>query len=196
MLLEKIQKFNIYLASHSPRRQQLLEQMGINFNIATNVPVNETYPSILHSEEIAMYLAEKKSDAYKYLLKDNRILISADTIVWHNDKVLSKPQNKAEAFTMLNLLSNNSHEVITGVTIRSLEKIKTFFCSTKVWFRTINKEEIDYYIQNFKPFDKAGAYGIQEWIGITAIEKIEGSYFNVMGLPTQKLYVELDKFID
>lgn len=196
MLLEKLKKFNIYLASQSPRRHKLLEQMGISFNIATNVAITETYPYSLHAEEIAMYLAEKKSDAYKHLLKDNRILISADTIVWHGNNVLSKPQNQAEAYKMLNLLSNNWHEVITGVTIRSLEKVKTFFCSTKVWFRTISKEEIDYYIQNFKPFDKAGAYGIQEWIGITAIEKIEGSYFNVMGLPTQKLYVELDKFID
>jgi len=196
MLLDKIKKYNVYLASQSPRRHLLLEQMGINFNIATSIQVNENFPDILKAEEIPMYLSEKKSDAYKSLLKDNRLLITADTIVWQNNKVLPKPSNEAEAIKILKLLSNNFHEVITGITIRTVDKLNTFYCSTKVWFRAINQEEINYYVKNFKPFDKAGAYGIQEWIGISAIEKIEGSYYNIMGLPTQKLYVVLDKFLD
>ena len=196
MLLEKLKKYNVYLASQSPRRQKLLEQMNIDFLIASRVEVDEQYNFSLKREEIAMYLSEKKSDAYEFLLKDNRLLITADTIVWIDNRVLGKPADKVEASNMLKMLSGKRHSVITGITLRTVNKKHTFFASTDVWFRKLTHEEIEFYIENYKPFDKAGAYGIQEWIGLSAIEKIEGSYFNVVGLPTEKLYVELGKFLD
>jgi septum formation protein len=195
MLLEKLKKYNVYLASQSPRRQKLLEQMNIDFLIASRVEVDEQYNFSLKREEIAMYLSEKKSDAYEFLLKDNRLLITADTIVWIDNRVLGKPADKVEASNMLKMLSGKRHSVITGITLRTVNKKHTFFASTDVWFRKLTHEEIEFYIENYKPFDKAGAYGIQEWIGLSAIEKIEGSYFNVVGLPTEKLYVELGKFL-
>lgn len=195
MLLDEIKKYKIYLASQSPRRQKLLEQMGLNFNIATKVDVDESYPSSLHAEEIAVYLSEKKSDAYSFILQENRLLITADTIVWCEDDVLGKPASLSEAEEMLNLLSGRMHEVITGITLRTANKKHSFSCTSKVWFRELEETEISYYVNNFKPLDKAGAYGIQEWIGMIAIEKIEGSYYNVVGLPTVKLFTELEKFI-
>ena len=195
MLLEKLKKYNVYLASQSPRRQKLLEQMNIDFLIASRVEVDEQYNFSLKREEIAMYLSEKKSDAYEFLLKDNRLLITADTIVWIENRVLGKPADKVDAGNMLKMLSGKRHSVITGITLRTVNKKHTFFASTDVWFRKLTHEEIEFYIENYKPFDKAGAYGIQEWIGLSAIEKIEGSYFNVVGLPTEKLYVELGKFL-
>jgi len=195
MLLEKLKKYNVYLASQSPRRQKLLEQMNIDFLIASRVEVDEQYNFSLKREEIAMYLSEKKSDAYEFLLKDNRLLITADTIVWIDNRVLGKPADKVDAGNMLKMLSGKRHSVITGITLRTVNKKHTFFASTDVWFRKLTHEEIEFYIENYKPFDKAGAYGIQEWIGLSAIEKIEGSYFNVVGLPTEKLYVELGKFL-
>ena len=196
MILEKLKKYNIYLASQSPRRQQLLEQMGINFNIALKVNVDENYPIGLYREEIAIFLAQKKSDAYSFLLKDNRLLITADTIVWKDGKVFNKPNDLNEAKKMLKNLSDSKHSVITAINLRTKDKQTSFHCSTEVWFNKLSDSEINYYVNNFKPTDKAGAYGIQEWIGLTAIKKIEGSYFNVVGLPTSKLYTELDKFID
>jgi septum formation protein len=196
MLIEKLKKYNIYLASQSPRRQKLLEQMDIEFNIATKIYVDETIPQSLSGDEIAIYLALKKSDAYKNLLKDNRLLITADTIVIKENKIFGKPKNKTEALNMLSDLSDSKHLVITGITLRTTNKIASFSAITEVWFRKLSDNEINYYIDKYKPFDKAGAYGIQEWIGINAIEKINGSYFNVVGLPTEKLYTELEKFID
>ena len=196
MLLDKIKKYKIYLASQSPRRQKLLEEMGLNFNIATKVEVDENYPIGLNEEEIAIYLSEKKSDAYAFILQGNRLLITADTIVWCEDDVLGKPATLNEAEEMLNLLSGRMHKVITGITLRTANKKHSFSCTSKVWFKDLDQSEISYYVNNFKPLDKAGAYGIQEWIGLIAIEKIEGSYYNVVGLPTAKLFTELEKFIE
>lgn len=196
MLLEKIKKYNIYLASQSLRRQHLLEEMNINFNIAQHVEIDESYSPSLKSEEIALFLSEKKSDAYSFIIKENRILITADTIVLVNGKILGKPKDKAHAIEMLKLLSGKKHLVITGLTLRNSKKIKSFFSTTEVWFRNLNSSEIEFYVDKYKPFDKAGAYGIQEWIGEIGIEKINGSYFNVVGLPTELLYIELDKFLD
>ncbi len=194
-LPDKLKKYNIYLASQSPRRHELLKKMNINFNIASIVNVEESYNSELKAEEIALFLAEKKSNAYSFILKDNRLLITADTIVWVDNQVLGKPSGKKQAKEMLLKLSAKKHSVITGMTIRTKDKIRTFSCNTDVWFKKITISEINYYIDTFKPFDKAGAYGIQEWIGAIAIEKIQGSYNNVVGLPTEKLYIELQNFL-
>jgi nucleoside triphosphate pyrophosphatase len=196
MFLDKIKKHNLYLASQSPRRQELLKGFGIGFMIASKVEVDETYSSVYHKEEIPIYLSDKKADAYKNILSEpDRILITADTIVWFEDEVLGKPKDKQDAIIMLKKLSGKKHTVITGMTIASSEKRHSFFCSTDVWFKKLTLKEIEYYIDNFQPYDKAGAYGIQEWIGFIGVEKIEGSYFNVVGLPVQKLYSELEKFI-
>ncbi len=195
MLPEKIKRYTVYLASQSPRRQKLLEQMNIDFLIASAVQADEQYNFALKREEIAMFLSKKKSDAYAYLLKDNRLLITADTIVWTDGKVLGKPADETEAVKMLKILSEKKHSVITGITLRTVEKEHTFFAETEVKFRKLTTDEILYYIKKYKPYDKAGAYGIQEWIGLVGIEEINGSYFNVVGLPTEKLYVELCNFL-
>lgn len=196
LLLERLKNYNIYLASQSPRRLELLKEMNINFNIASAVYVEESYNKNLRAEEIALFLSEKKSDAYSFILKDNRLLITADTIVSIDNEVLGKPSDREDAIEMLKKLSCKKHSVITAITISTKDKKNSFFCNTEVWFKKLNIYEINYYIDNFKPFDKAGAYGIQEWIGAIGIQKIRGSYSNVVGLPTEKLYVELDKFID
>jgi len=196
MILEKLKDYNIYLASQSPRRQDLLNQLGINYNIAVQNRVNEEYPNTLIKEEIAMYIANKKASAYETLLKDDRLLITADTIVWLDGEVLGKPKDEVDAEKMLKKLSGKKHSVITGITLKTTSKHHNFYCTTDVWFKNISHKEISYYVKNYKPFDKAGAYGIQEWIGLIAVEKIEGSYFNVVGLPVQKLYTELEHFLN
>ena len=196
MLLEKIKEYNIYLASQSPRRQQLLRDLGIDFLIARKINIEETYSPFYKKEEIPLFLSQIKANAYSYILSEpNRIVIAADTIVWQKNKVLGKPKDKQEAIIMLKRLSNSKHTVITGITLSSMNKSESFFCSTEVFFKELSFEEIQYYVNNFKPYDKAGAYGIQEWIGFVGVEKIEGSYFNVVGLPIHKLYKELEKFI-
>jgi len=190
-LSEKYKNKKILLASKSPRRQELLKGLDIDFDIADIIDINEDFPTNLKAEEIASYLSELKAQAYLENIKQNEIIITADTIVWHNDIVLNKPKDRANAFNMISALSRDNHMVFTGVTISSLEKQITFVSATKVFFKKLTNDEIYYYIDRYKPFDKAGAYGIQEWIGYIGIEKIEGSYFNVMGLPVQKLYDEL-----
>lgn len=196
MLIEKLKKYNIYLASQSPRRRDLLQDLDLNFLIATKTDVDETYSSIYHKEEIPIYLSDKKADAYAFVLEEkDRILITADTIVWLEDKILGKPKDKQEAIIMLKQLSGKKHEVITGMTVANHEKRISFHCTTHVWFKKLTQEEIFYYVEKYKPYDKAGAYGIQEWIGYIGVERIEGSYFNVVGLPVQMLYTELEKFI-
>lgn len=186
-------EYNIILASKSPRRQELLKKLEINFKIKTN-PVEENYPSHLKNEEIALYLAELKAESFSKELKINDLVITADTIVCIENEVLGKPKNKQSAKEMLKKLSGNKHTVYTGVCLKTTKRTHSFWASTEVYFRPLKTEEIDYYLSNYEPYDKAGAYGIQEWIGYIGIEKIEGSYFNVMGLPTQKLYDELQKF--
>ncbi len=194
MIVDNLNKYRIILASRSPRRQQLLRQLGIKFDVVIRDYI-ETYPPDLSGEEISVYLAGEKASSFRNKLSDNEIVITADTIVWCNNRVLNKPANANEARLMISDLSGNTHEVITGVSLLSSVKEKTFSVSTKVTFVRLSDEEINYYIEKFRPYDKAGAYGIQEWIGIAACSRIEGSYFNVVGLPAQRLYEELKEFV-
>lgn len=196
MLPDTIKKYDVVLASSSPRRKHLLREMGIDFQVKKR-KVKEEFPNYFSPTEAAIYLSELKSKAFRdNELKDNTLLISADTIVTVNDKILGKPSDYQEAVKMLKKLSGTSHDVITGMTLRIKDRFHSFFSTTKVYFKRLSQDEIDYYINNYKPFDKAGAYGIQEWIGFVAIYKIEGSYFNVMGLPTDRLFDELNSFLD
>ncbi len=181
------------LASKSPRRQFLLKELGLDFEVRTK-EVDESFPETLKAQEIPLYLCEKKAHAFDEELNDNTIVITADTIVWVEGQVLNKPENYEDAVRMLKLLSGKMHEVYTGVCLRSKHKSKSFYALTKVYFKNLCQQEIDYYIKNYHPYDKAGSYGAQEWIGYIAVEKIEGSYFNVMGLPVRELYEELLKF--
>ena len=194
MIADELNRFRIILASRSPRRQQLLREMGLKFDIVIR-EFDETYPEGLSGEEIARYITGRKAASFKNEIKENEIIITADTIVWCNNKVLGKPVDIEEAISILNEINDNTHEVITAVSIISKRLGVMFSESTKVTFEKMSDEEIRYYAENFKPFDKAGAYGIQEWIGITACSYIEGSYFNVVGLPVQRLYMELKEFI-
>lgn len=194
MGIDELNKYRIILASHSPRREQLLNELGLRFEVVVR-NWTEKYPGHLKGEKIALYVATEKAKTFQSEIKDNEIVITADTIVWCNNKVLDKPAGRDDAKKILREISGNTHEVITGVCLLSSEKLTSFYSSTKVTFTELTDEEIKYYIDNFSPYDKAGAYGIQEWIGIVACNHIEGSYFNVMGLPVQKVYQELQKFI-
>jgi septum formation protein len=194
MIIDELNKFKIILASRSPRRQQLLRELGLTFEVVAE-DYDETYPSGLTGEEIARYVAYEKSALFRNKLSDNEIVITADTIVWCNNKVLGKPADREDAIAILKEISGNTHEVITGVSILTKNREITFSDSTRVTFELFSEEEILYYIDNFKPYDKAGAYGIQEWIGIIACSHIDGSYFNVVGLPVQRLYKELIRFV-
>ena len=190
-----IEKFPpIILASKSPRRQELLQLMGIDFTVVLK-DVDESYPSNLSPSEIAVYIAEKKIREFDEVIKDE-IVITADTIVLLDGKILGKPENADHAFEILSDLSGKRHEVITAVSLLKNHQIKSFFEVSEVFFKPINSEQIRYYISNYHPMDKAGAYGIQEWIGLVAIDKIIGSYSNIMGLPTHRLYQELCNLVD
>lgn len=195
MLLNILKNYEIVLASGSPRRRQLLKEMGINFRVETR-EVEENFPEGLSPSETAVFLSHLKSQAFQDKeLKKNTLLITADTIVSLDGEILGKPKNKQKASKVLQKLSGKKHEVITGMSLRIKDQIHSFFAVTAVYFNTLSKEEIDYYIEHYSPFDKAGAYGIQEWIGHVAIYKIEGSYFNVMGLPTNRLFEEMSLFL-
>jgi septum formation protein len=194
MIIDKLNDYEIILASHSPRRQQLLQELGLKFEVVTR-EYSETYPEGLGGEEIARYVAHEKAASFKNEISYNEIVIAADTIVWCNNRVLGKPVNRNDAARILKEISGNTHEVITGVSLLSQSKQFTFSDSTKVTFDSLSDEEIYYYIERYRPYDKAGAYGIQEWIGIVACSHIDGSYFNVVGLPVQKLYKELQRFL-
>lgn len=185
----------ILLASKSPRRSYLLKEAGIDFELVDVGDPDESFPKDMHPESVPLFLSEMKSFAYKNQLNENEILLSSDTIVLLDNEVIGKPLGQSDAEKMLAKLSGKKHTVISGVCLRSMKKLKTFSAKTDVYFKPLSAEEINFYIENFKPFDKAGAYGIQEWIGYIGIERIEGSYFNVMGLPIQRLYVELIEFI-
>ena len=193
MLKEKLKDFNIILASGSPRRQSFFEEMGIPFEIKLK-PIKEIFPKNLTRSEITDYLAELKASAFEGDLEPKDILITSDTIVWHEGAALGKPADPAQASEMLKSLSDRTHEVITSVCFTTAEKSKTVNCSTRVSFSRLSDEEIAYYINEYRPFDKAGAYGIQEWIGLVGIDHIEGSYFNVVGLPTHLVYESLMEF--
>ncbi len=190
MLKEKLAKFNIILASGSPRRQQFFKDLDLNFEIRIK-SVDEVYPNHLVGTEITDYLADLKTVPFKNELNNNDLLVTSDTIVWLDNKALGKPKDYDEAFKMITSLSGKSHQVITSVSLKSKDFQKIFNDTATVHFRELTNEEIDYYIKTYQPYDKAGAYGIQEWIGKVGIYKIEGSYFNVMGLPVHKLYKEL-----
>ena len=195
MLHEKLKDFHIILGSGSPRRHYLLNELGIEYEIMVNKNLGETYPVGLSKEEIPVYLAKLKSRAIMKEMPPATLLITADTIVWLDGKVINKPKDRADAVSILKRLSGNMHEVLTGVCLRTAERMHSFYASSLVWFAGLGDEEINYYIDQYEPFDKAGAYGVQEWIGYIGIEKIEGSYFNVMGLPIQKVYHELKELL-
>ncbi|MGF7139951.1 Maf family nucleotide pyrophosphatase [Roseimarinus sediminis] len=193
MLNKRLEKYRIILASNSPRRKQLLSELGLHFEVITG-DVDEVFPDSMPVSEVAEYLARIKAEPFQHSLDKNMLVITADTIVSVDDQVLGKPANHAEATAMLSLLSGRAHLVSTGVHLLSQHRTAAFTSTTTVWFKTLEKEEIEYYVSNFQPFDKAGAYGIQEWIGHIGVQRIEGSYFNVMGLPVQQLYEALMKF--
>ena len=193
MLKEQLNKRRLILASGSPRRQDLLKQLGVPFEICVK-PVDEVYPQKLSGHEISDYLSILKANAFKKNLKPNDLLITSDTIVWHRNTAIGKPTSLKHAIEMLQNLSNSTHKVITSVCFTSTEKQQTFNALTKVSFRKLKIEEIEFYVNNYKPLDKAGAYGIQDWIGQVGVEKIEGSYFNVMGFPLNLVYSHLLEF--
>lgn len=196
LLHDKLKQYRLLLASHSPRRQQLLRDCGLEYELIDKYEVEEIYPDTLPADEVPLYLSRLKSDAYPAPLAANDILLTADTVVILGNCVLGKPDGREGAVEMLKALSGRSHTVITGVTLRNAHRSHTFSAHSEVWFRPLSAEEIEYYVDNYRPYDKAGSYGIQEWIGYAAIERIDGSFYNVMGLPIQKVYVELEKFID
>lgn len=189
MTFQQISK-HIILASKSPRRQNLLKELGFDFEIRTK-EVEEVYPSGLKREQVALYLSELKADTFKDELLPDELIITSDTIVCLGEEIIGKPTDRQDAIKMLQKLSGKRHEVITAVTLLSKEKKRSFYEISEVYFKELTLPEIEYYIDNYQPYDKAGSYGIQEWIGYIAIEKINGSYFNVMGLPVKKLYEEL-----
>lgn len=194
MDLQGLKKYNIILASGSPRRQDLLEQLGLDFEVIVR-PVVEDYPHDIEVDQIACFLSARKADAFEAsFYTENTLLIAADTIVCLGNQVMGKPSGRDHAIETLENLSGKMHRVISGVSIRSRDKALDFSVSTNVFFKPLRKQEIEYYIDQYKPFDKAGAYGIQEWIGLVGVEKIEGSFYNVMGLPVLRLYEELLKF--
>ncbi len=190
MLKDKLNKINIILASGSPRRQQFFKEMDLHYTIRLK-EIEEIYPEHLQAEEITNFLAELKANAFENELKENDVLVTSDTIVWLNGKALGKPKDYDDAFKMLQQLANQTHEVITSVCLKSIYKTEVFHCVTKVTFANLSDEAIKYYLDNYKPFDKAGSYGIQDWIGLIGISKIEGSYTNVVGLPTEMLFQKL-----
>lgn len=194
MLNEILKTYNIILASGSPRRQQFFRDLSLTFEVKLK-PVDETYPNRLRHFEISDYLAQLKSLPFKDELKEKDILITSDTIVWHDKTALGKPRDYQDAFDMLSSLSNATHEVITSVCFTTNTQQKTVNTSTKVTFKVLTEDEINYYIKTYKPFDKAGAYGIQEWIGHIGITAIEGSYTNVVGLPTHLVYKTLNRMV-
>ena len=193
MLKDKLSKYKIILASGSPRRQQFFKDLDLEFEIRLK-DIEEIYPHDLQGVGITNYLAELKANAFDGEIKENEILVSSDTIVWLDNKALGKPKDYDDAFVILKSLSNTTHEVITSVCFKTIDKTDTIFEVTKVTFNELSDEAIRYYLDNYKPFDKAGAYGIQEWIGLIGITRIDGSYTNVVGLPTEKVYQYLSKY--
>ena len=195
LLKDKLIGRRLLLASKSPRRSQLMRDCGLDFEVVDGREAEEIYPADMPSEQVAEYLSRIKSDAYADMVGEGDVLITADTIVVAGGEILGKPSDREDAVRMLGLLSGASHTVITGVTLRSADKVESFSCTSRVKFRTIEPDEVGYYLDTYRPYDKAGAYGIQEWIGYVAIEGIEGSFYNVMGLPVQMLYVRLKEFV-
>ncbi|GFZ38672.1 Maf-like protein [Bacteroides nordii] len=192
-MLDNLKKYNIVLASNSPRRKELMSGLGVDYVVKTLPDVDESYPDTLQGTEIPAYISREKADAYKSLIQPDELLITADTIVWLDGEVLGKPKGREGAIDMLRKLSGTSHQVITGVCLTTSDWQKSFTAVTDVTFATLTEEEIIYYVDKYTPMDKAGAYGVQEWIGFIGVESISGSYFNVMGLPIQRLYQEFKR---
>ena len=192
-MLDNIKDYKIILASASPRRRELLAGLDLDFLVKSLPDVDESFPETLAGGEIPLYISKKKADAYLPSMADDELVITADTIVWLDGKALGKPVDEADARRMLHNMSGKTHAVFTGVTIKTKNEQRSFVAQSNVSFAVLNDDEVDYYIQKYKPMDKAGAYGAQEWIGYIGMENIEGSYFNVMGLPVQRLYSELKK---
>ena len=190
-MLDNLSNYRLILASNSPRRRELLQGLGVNYEVRTLPDVDESYPDTLSGGEIPLYIACEKAQAYRPLLQKNELMITADTIVWMDGRVLGKPADRTEAEAMLHLLSGASHRVYTGVALTTQAWQRSFVAETEVRFAPLSDDEIAYYLDRFRPYDKAGAYGIQEWIGYIGVEYMKGSYFNVMGLPVQRLYQEL-----
>ena len=192
-MLDNLEKYKVILASGSPRRRELMAGLGVNYEVRILPDVDESYPDTLQGEEIPLYIAKEKADAYIPMMQPDELIITADTIVWLDGEVLGKPRDREDALQMLRTMSGRTHEVFTGVCITTTDWQRSFTAQTEVRFATLSEDEIIYYVDNFKPMDKAGAYGVQEWIGFIGVENISGSYHNIMGLPVQKLYRELLK---
>lgn len=192
-MLDNLEKDKVILASGSPRRRELMAGLGVNYEVRILPDVDESYPDTLQGEEIPLYIAKEKADAYIPMMQPDELIITADTIVWLDGKVLGKPRDREDALQMLRTMSGRTHKVFTGVCITTTDWQRSFTAQTEVRFATLSEDEIIYYVDNFKPMDKAGAYGVQEWIGFIGVENISGSYYNIMGLPVQKLYRELLK---
>lgn len=193
MVLENLKKYKVILASNSPRRKELLSGLGIDYEVKILPGIDETYPDTLSGEEIPVYIAREKAEAYRSGMAGDELIITADTIVYIDGEVLGKPKDEADACRMLYRLSGRTHQVITGVCITTVGFQKCFAAVTEVTFDKLTDEEIGYYVEKYRPMDKAGSYGVQEWIGFIGVTGLNGSYFNVMGLPVQRLYRELKK---
>lgn len=193
MILDNLKKYKVILASNSPRRKELLTGLGVEYEVRTLADVDESYPETLQGADIPLFIAKEKADAYQSMIQSNELMITADTIVWLDGKVLGKPKDREDALQMLRDMSGRTHEVFTGVCITTTEWQRSFTAQTEVRFSELSEEEISYYVDKYQPMDKAGAYGVQEWIGFIGVENISGSYYNIMGLPVQRLYRELCK---
>lgn len=192
-MLDNLKKYKVVLASNSPRRKELLSGLGIDYEVKTLPDIDESYPDGLEGIDIPAYISRAKADAYRSMMKEDELIITADTIVWLDGEVMGKPVDGEDARRMLHALSGRTHQVITGVCLTTSTRQRTFSTVTDVTFSVLSEEEVDYYVDRYRPMDKAGSYGIQEWIGFVGVERISGSYFNVMGLPIQRLYTELKK---
>lgn len=193
MILDNLKKYKVILASNSPRRKELLAGLGVDYEVRTLPDVDESYPETLQGADIPLYISKEKADAYQAMIQPDELMITADTIVWLDGKVLGKPEDREDALQMLREMSGRTHEVFTGVCITTTKWQHSFTAQTEVRFSVLSEEEIAFYVDKFQPMDKAGAYGVQEWIGFIGVENISGSYYNIMGLPVQRLYRELLK---
>lgn len=195
LLHDTLKNYRLILASQSPRRRQLLADCGLEYELAERYEVEELFPATMAADEVPVYLSRLKSEGYPAELAERDILLTADTVVIIDNEILGKPADEAEARAMLRRLSGRAHRVTTGVTLRSRDRVESFAVQSDVYFRTLTDEEIAYYVTRYRPMDKAGSYGIQEWIGYVGIERIDGSFYNVMGLPVQRVYAALAEFI-
>ena len=192
-MLDNLKKYKVILASNSPRRKELLSGLGLEYEVKVMPGIDETYPDTLPTEEVPVYIAREKAEAYRKSIAEDELIITADTVVCIDGEVLGKPAYEAEAYAMLRKLAGRTHLVITGVCLTTVQFQKSFAAVTEVTFDQLTDEEISFYVEKYRPFDKAGAYGVQEWVGYVGVTGMNGSFYNVMGLPVQRLYLELKK---